>query len=106
MEVTQSEWPSSVCSGAPVAASQSRTVQSSDPDTTCLPSGEKATDLMSLVWPSSRQSGQSDLCQIYVSGLVRILHQRLGYHTVFPMDGWVCGYPSNPSINYEMDIHP
>jgi len=25
---------------------------------------------------------------------------------VFPMDGWVCGYPSNPSINYEMDIHP
>ena len=27
-EVTEPEWPSSVCSGAPVAASQSRTVRS------------------------------------------------------------------------------
>jgi hypothetical protein len=43
-EVTEPEWPSSVCSAAPVAASQSRTVLSQDPDTTYLPSGEKATE--------------------------------------------------------------
>jgi hypothetical protein len=46
-------WPSSVCSGFPVAASQSRTVMSYEPETTCVPSGEKATDLTPLVWPSS-----------------------------------------------------
>ncbi|PVH67896.1 hypothetical protein DL98DRAFT_523074 [Cadophora sp. DSE1049] len=46
-------WPSSVCSGAPVAVSQSRTVRSPDPDTTCLPSGEKATEETLSVWPSS-----------------------------------------------------
>ena len=51
------EWPSSVCSSVPVTASQSRTVSLSDPDTTCLPSGEKATGvtqtLERLEWPSS-----------------------------------------------------
>jgi hypothetical protein len=36
-----------------VAASQSRTVRSPDPETTCLPSGEKATDETVLLWPSS-----------------------------------------------------
>jgi hypothetical protein len=47
-DLTEPEWPSSVCSAAPVAASQSRTVLSPEPpepDTTCLPSGEKATEL-------------------------------------------------------------
>src|SRR5271154_6773742 len=52
-ELTEPVWPSSVCSSAPVAASQSRTVSSADPDTTCLPSGEKATDVTQPVWPSS-----------------------------------------------------
>ena len=53
-ELTQLEWPSSgsPC-GAPVAASQSRTVLSSEPDSTSLPSGEKATDLTGPEWPLS-----------------------------------------------------
>jgi hypothetical protein len=37
--------------GAPVAASQSRTVTLSKPDTTSLPSGEKATELTQPEWP-------------------------------------------------------
>jgi hypothetical protein len=40
-EVTRWEWPSSVCSAAPVAATQSRIV---DLDKISLPSGEKATE--------------------------------------------------------------
>ena len=51
--MTVREWPLSFCSGAPVTASQSRTVSSSEPDTTTLPSGEKATDVTLLEWPSS-----------------------------------------------------
>ena len=42
-EVTLPEQPSSVCSAAPVAGSQSRTVLSCDPDAIHLPSGEKAS---------------------------------------------------------------
>ena len=42
--LSQSEWPSCVCSGAPVVASQSRTMLSSDSDATDLPSGEKVTE--------------------------------------------------------------
>ena len=51
-DLTQSEWPlsGSPC-GAPVAASQSRTVLSSEPDATSLPSGEKATELTLSEWP-------------------------------------------------------
>ena len=41
---TEPEWPSSVCSGAPVTASQSLTVLSREPDATSLLSGEKATE--------------------------------------------------------------
>ncbi len=52
-EVTPSEWPTSLCSAAPLAASQSRIVLSSNPDTTDLPSGEKATELTPSEWPSS-----------------------------------------------------
>ena len=55
--MTEEEWPSSVCSAVPVAASQSRTVLSSEPETTCLPSGEKATDQTRSEWPSSVCSG-------------------------------------------------
>jgi hypothetical protein len=62
--VTGLEWPSSVCCKAPVVVSQSRavlsrepdkswTILSREPDTTCLPSGEKATDVIGLEWPSS-----------------------------------------------------
>ncbi|KAK2754608.1 hypothetical protein CKAH01_17405 [Colletotrichum kahawae] len=47
------ENPSSVCRGAPVAASQSRTVWSPDADATTWPSGEKATAQTEDVWPSS-----------------------------------------------------
>ena len=44
-ELTEPEWPSSGSPrGAPVAASQSLTVVSSEPDATSLPSGEKATE--------------------------------------------------------------
>jgi hypothetical protein len=52
--LTASEWPSSgsPC-GAPMAASQSRTVLSREPDATSLPSGEKATDQTASEWPSS-----------------------------------------------------
>ena len=42
---TTLEWPSSVCSGAPMAESQSLTVLSPDADATSLPSGENATAL-------------------------------------------------------------
>jgi hypothetical protein len=48
-----SVWPSSVCSDAPVVASQSRTVQSSEADASRVPSVEKATDVTACVWPSS-----------------------------------------------------
>jgi hypothetical protein len=51
--VTELEWPLSVCSAAPVATSQSRTVISPEPETTCFPSGEKATDKTEPEWPSS-----------------------------------------------------
>jgi hypothetical protein len=43
-DLTEPEWPSSICSAAPVTAFQSWTVVSSEPDTTCLPLGKKATD--------------------------------------------------------------
>src|SRR2546423_916701 len=52
-ELTESEWPSSVCSAAPVTASQSLIVSSNDADATTLPSGENATDLTQPEWPSS-----------------------------------------------------
>jgi len=56
-KLTQCVWPSSAGSSyCPVAASQRRTVLSSDPDTICLPSGEKATELTPRVWPSSAGS--------------------------------------------------
>jgi len=41
------------CSEAPVAESQSLTVQSSDADSTSLPSGENATAWAQPEWPSS-----------------------------------------------------
>ena len=44
-DLTKPKWPSSVYSIAPVAVSQNRTVLSSEPDMTCLPSGETATEL-------------------------------------------------------------
>jgi hypothetical protein len=46
-------WPSSVCSDAPVVASQSRTVWSPEADASRVPSVEKATDVTQAVWPSS-----------------------------------------------------
>jgi hypothetical protein len=52
-EQTAPESLSSVCSAAPVAASQSRTVLSHDSDTTRRPSGEKATEQTPSEWPSS-----------------------------------------------------
>src|SRR5437588_591223 len=56
--LTQDEWPLSVCSEAPVAASQSLTVRSPDAEATSLPSGEKATALTSAEWPSSVSSAE------------------------------------------------
>jgi hypothetical protein len=50
-------YPLSVCSGAPVAASQSRTVPSPDADASRVPSAENATDLTEPVCPSSVCSG-------------------------------------------------
>jgi hypothetical protein len=50
---TRSVWPLSVWSGAPVVASQSRTVRSYEPETTCLPSEEKATEEIRDVWSLS-----------------------------------------------------
>src|SRR5256714_14053186 len=55
--MTQAEWASRVCSGAPVADSQSLTVLSFDADATSLPSGENATALTQSEWPSSVCSG-------------------------------------------------
>src|SRR5579862_4896719 len=53
-EWAQPEWPlSGSLRGAPVAASQSLTVLSLEPDATSLPSGEKATESTKLEWPSS-----------------------------------------------------
>jgi hypothetical protein len=52
-ELTAPVRPSSVCSAAPVLASQSRTVLSSEQETICLPSGEKAAELTQPVWPLS-----------------------------------------------------
>jgi hypothetical protein len=52
-ELTGPEWPSSVCSAAPVPASQSLTVWSGEPDATSLPSGENATELTQSEWPLS-----------------------------------------------------
>src|SRR5271170_1439231 len=61
-ELTPIEWPSSgsPC-GAPVAASQSLTVSSSEPDATSLPSGEKATEPTPIEWPLSVCSGDKFL---------------------------------------------
>src|ERR1700721_676099 len=56
-ELTQPQWPSSVCSGAPVAASQSLTVWAREPDATSLPSAEKATEVTEPQWPLSVCSG-------------------------------------------------
>ena len=56
-ELTELQWPSGVCSGAPVAASQSLTVWSCEPDATSLPSAEKATEVTRSRWPSSVCSG-------------------------------------------------
>ena len=47
-ELTQPEWLSSVYSSTPVIVFQSRTVLLLDPDTTCLSSYEKATELTQL----------------------------------------------------------
>lgn len=58
-EMTQAEWPSSICSAAPVIASQSLTVRSFDPDTASLPSGEKATDVTECKLGSSVCSAAS-----------------------------------------------
>jgi hypothetical protein len=52
-DVTEPVWPSSVCSGFLVVATQSRTVLSSEADASCLPLLEKATDMTQSVWPSS-----------------------------------------------------
>jgi hypothetical protein len=49
-ELTDLEWLSSVCSAAPVTASQSLTVSSREPGTTSLPSGEKATEVTEFEW--------------------------------------------------------
>ena len=51
-KLTQSVWPSSTATCAPVLVSHSRTVLSNDPDAR-RPSGEKATDNTPSVWPSS-----------------------------------------------------
>src|SRR5438874_295203 len=56
-ELTESQWPSSVCSGAPVAASLSLTVLSPEPDATSLPSAEKATEVTQPQWPLSVCNG-------------------------------------------------
>jgi hypothetical protein len=53
VDMTGDEWPLSVCSAAPVAASQNRTVLSLDPDTTSLLLGENETELTKDEYPSS-----------------------------------------------------
>jgi hypothetical protein len=52
-ELTQSVWPFSTFSSAPVDASHTRTVLSDEPDTIRIPSVENATELTQLVWPFS-----------------------------------------------------
>ncbi|RYP17406.1 hypothetical protein DL765_004536 [Monosporascus sp. GIB2] len=52
-EKTESPWPASVDRHAPVAASQTLTMRSPEPDASRLPSAEKATELTQLRWPSS-----------------------------------------------------
>jgi hypothetical protein len=45
-------WPfNGLLSGAPLSVSHKRTVLSSEPETICFPSEEKATDLTRPVWP-------------------------------------------------------
>lgn len=51
--LTKPVWSLRVCSSLPVAASQSRTVLSSEPNTSYSSSGEKVTDVTELVWSSS-----------------------------------------------------
>ena len=46
--------PESVCMTSPLSALQISTVLSLDPDTTLLPSPEKATELTPPVWPDKR----------------------------------------------------
>ena len=47
-------WPTfSVLRQAPLPVSQILTVLSDDPDTTCVPSCEKATEMTELLWPLS-----------------------------------------------------
>ncbi|KAF2185520.1 hypothetical protein K469DRAFT_161266 [Zopfia rhizophila CBS 207.26] len=86
MALTQSEWPSSVCSTAPVPASHSLTVLSFDADASTLPSGENATALTELEWPSSVAAPHSNYSQplvIFVSkqhfSTFLVLPSRLGY---------------------------
>src|SRR5437660_1425837 len=50
-DLAQSGWPSIVCCNEPVAASQTRTVRSLDPEAMSRPSGENATDLVEPDWP-------------------------------------------------------
>src|SRR5437588_4065387 len=49
--VTVSPWPVIVNSSLPVATSHSRTARSAEPDAISLPSGLRAQDTTSRVWP-------------------------------------------------------
>ncbi len=60
--------PDNVCSTSPLSALQILTVLSPDPDTTLLPSAEKATDVTSLVWPDKRyMSKKTNTSSTYAS---------------------------------------
>ena len=60
--------PDNVCSTSPLSALQILTVSSQDPDTTLLPSAEKATDKTSLAWPDKRyMSKKTNILSTYAS---------------------------------------
>ena len=62
--------PDNVCSTSPLSALQIFTVLSLDPDTTLLPSADKATDVTQLAWPDKRYMSNNtniiNLCILYI----------------------------------------
>lgn len=56
--LTPARWPSSVCSSAPVLASQILMVQSADAEASQRPSGENLTQVMPFLWPRRIRVGE------------------------------------------------
>jgi len=64
--------PDSVCINSPLSALQIFKVSSSDPDTTLVPSPEKATEFTAPVWPDKRY--MSNKTNIIIMHLIYKIH--------------------------------